>query len=238
MPTIKSKAGASRCHPIPAPTGYSVMRTSANSAGLHLVKSAIRSRSGKRNSGNRRRRANPCALIFITPSEVRCPSLGNDTVHLDLSKLKIANRGHELSFFISRDELGRIDQAIGKGPFIPEEFELSHPTIYPLLLPFSKTQGKQTVDFGATVDDEKLAHLVLTWPHHGFYCDRVPAVVGVLQRPCPHVRRRLQRPKAKRDFRRRERRRYNYRRPSPFREALNHAALTFVALKIVDIFQR
>lgn len=47
----KIKSGASRCQPIPAPAGYSLMRTSTNSAGLHLVKSAIRPRSGKRKSG-------------------------------------------------------------------------------------------------------------------------------------------------------------------------------------------
>jgi hypothetical protein len=58
---------------------------------------------------DRGRRAHPGALIFVTSSEVRYPSLGDDTVHPDLSKLKFANRANELSFFIARNELGRID---------------------------------------------------------------------------------------------------------------------------------
>jgi hypothetical protein len=56
-------------------------------------------------------------------------SLGNNTVHLDLAELKIANGGNELSLFIARDELGGIDQAVRKSAFVFEEFELSHLTL-------------------------------------------------------------------------------------------------------------
>src|SRR5439155_14314008 len=90
-----SNPGASRCHPIGAPGGYSVTSTSANSCGCRAANSPIRCRNCARNSGIGGAGVSAAGFVFVAAAEMNHAPLRDDVTHLYFRKGKLLDCPNE-----------------------------------------------------------------------------------------------------------------------------------------------